>query len=135
MQKLVMNGRAMIDAPDLLTGSLMSSTFLALDEDVYGIGYSVYYYQEFMSPYKDVKACAVGGVLPASESIRSRRYPFVAEVYVVVRRDLRQASGLPAPRLDAWPGGTEYRGGEWLCGGSEHPETGREKLPPINHGP
>ena len=100
MQKLVMNGRAMIKSPDLLTGSLMSSTFLALDDDVHGIGYSVYYYQEFMSPRKDVKACAVDAILPTAESIRSRRYPFLAEVYVVVRRDLPPQH--PACRLRDW---------------------------------
>ena len=100
MQKLVMDERKMIGAPDLLTGSLMSTTFLALDEDVNGIGYSVYYYQEFMSPYKDVKACAVEGILPTPENIHSRKYPFIAEVYAVIRRDLPPEH--PACRLRNW---------------------------------
>jgi phosphate transport system substrate-binding protein len=88
MRKLVMKDRAMIRAPDLLTGALMSFPFLAIDEDVHGIGYSVYYYQEFMSPPRNIKACAVDGVLPASGSIRSRHYPLLTEVFVVVRRDI-----------------------------------------------
>jgi phosphate transport system substrate-binding protein len=88
MQKLVMKERAMIKAPDLLVGTLMSTTFLTIENDVQGIGYSVYYYQEFMAPPSSTKACAVEGVLPTSETIRSRQYPFVTEVYVVVRRDL-----------------------------------------------
>jgi phosphate transport system substrate-binding protein len=100
MEKLVMRGRRMIEAPDLLTGSLMSTPFLALDKDAYGIGYSVYYYHEFMSPYKDVKACAVDGIPPSSKDIGSRRYPFVAEVYSVTRRDLPQEH--PACRLRDW---------------------------------
>jgi phosphate transport system substrate-binding protein len=41
MQTLVMKGRAMLAAPDLLTGALMSWPFLALDKDVHGIGYSL----------------------------------------------------------------------------------------------
>jgi phosphate transport system substrate-binding protein len=100
MQRLVMKGRAMIEARDLLRGGLMSGVFLALDDDVDGIGYSVYYYQEFMGPQKSVKACAVDGVLPTSESIRSRRYPLLAEVYVVVCLDLPRES--PAYRLRDW---------------------------------
>jgi phosphate transport system substrate-binding protein len=100
MQRLVMKDRVMIPAPDLLTGALMSFPFLAIDQDVHGIGYSVYYYQEFMAPSRDVRACAVDGVLPTSDTIRTHRYPFVTEVYVVVRRDL--PADAPACRLRDW---------------------------------
>jgi phosphate transport system substrate-binding protein len=100
MQRLIMRERAMIPAPDLLTGALMSFPFLALDKDVHGIGYSVFYYQEFMSPPRDIKACAVDGVLPTSSTIRSHQYPLVTEVYAVVRRDV--AADDPACRLRDW---------------------------------
>lgn len=100
MRTLVMKDRAMIPAPDLLTGALMSSPFLAIDKDVHGIGYSVYYYHEFMAPRGDVKACAIDGVLPTSETIRARRYPFVTEVLAVIRRDM--PAGAPARRLRDW---------------------------------
>jgi phosphate transport system substrate-binding protein len=100
MRTLVMKDRPMIPAPDLLTGALMSFPFLAIDKDVHGIGYSVYYYQEFMSPAGEVKACAIDGVLPTSETIRTRRYPFVTEVYAVIRRDL--PADAPARRLRDW---------------------------------
>jgi phosphate transport system substrate-binding protein len=100
MQRLLMKERAMIQAPDLLIGALMSSPFLAISQDVHGIGYSVYYYREFMSPPSDIKAFAVEGILPTSESIRSRRYPLVSEVYVVVRRGT--PGDPPAYRLRDW---------------------------------
>jgi phosphate transport system substrate-binding protein len=100
MKTLVMKGRPMIGAPDLLIGSLMSSTILQVGGDVQGIGYSVYYYHEFLSPSSSIKACAIDGALPTSETIRSRRYPFVAEVFIVVRRDL--APDHPALRLRDW---------------------------------
>jgi phosphate transport system substrate-binding protein len=100
MKKLVMKERPLIPAPDLLTETIMSFPFLAIDKDIHGIGYSVYYYQEFMAPRRDVKACAVEGIVPTSETIRSRRYPFVTEVYVVVRRDM--PAGNPAYRLSDW---------------------------------
>jgi phosphate transport system substrate-binding protein len=100
MKSLVMRERAMIKAPDLLIGAVMSHPFLKIDKDSYGIGYSVFYYQEFMAPSGDVKACAVEGVLPTSESIRSRRYPLVTDVYVVIRRDI--PADHPARRLRDW---------------------------------
>ncbi len=87
MQKLVMKDSTMIKAPDLLVGVIMSSPFLAIGKDTHGIGYSVYFYQEFMAPPSAIKACAVEGVLPTSETIGRRRYPLVTEVYVVMRRD------------------------------------------------
>jgi phosphate transport system substrate-binding protein len=100
MKRFVMRGRPMIEGPDLLLETLMSSPYLALEKDVHGIGYSVYYYHEFMAPPNDVKACAVAGVLPTSETIRSRGYPFLSEVYVVVRADLPPEH--PARRLRDW---------------------------------
>ncbi len=100
MQKLVMKERAMIKAPDLLVETLMSTTFLTVDQDVQGIGYSVYYYQEHMAPPGPTKACAVDSVLPTSETIRSGQYPLVTDVYVVIRRDLPPEH--PARRLRDW---------------------------------
>ena len=53
-----------------------------------------------MAPWTHVKSCAVEGILPTSESIRSRRYPLVTQVYVVVRRDL--PADHPAYRFRDW---------------------------------
>jgi phosphate transport system substrate-binding protein len=88
MRPLVMKDRKMIHAPELLTGTLMHSPFLAIGDDVHGIGYSVYYYGEFMAPLSPVKSCALNGVLPTTANIRNRKYPLVTEVFVVVRRNL-----------------------------------------------
>jgi phosphate transport system substrate-binding protein len=100
MQKLVMKERTMIKAPELLTGTLMSSPFLAIHDDKFGIGYSVYYYQEFMSPPTLVKACAIAGIAPTTENIRTRAYPLITDVFVVIRRDLLGTH--PAVRLRDW---------------------------------
>ena len=53
-----------------------------------------------MAPPGRTKACAVENVLPTSETIRSGQYPFVTEVYVVVRHDLPPKH--PARRLRDW---------------------------------
>ena len=89
MRALVMGGRPMAEAPAILVGRTMGSVYLKLGDDAQGIGYSVYYYREFMAPAAaPIKTCAVGGVSPTAETIRSGRYPFVTPVYVVARRDL-----------------------------------------------
>jgi ABC-type phosphate transport system substrate-binding protein len=100
MEKLVMKHRAMVKAPELLKETLMSSTFLALDDDVHGIGYSFYFYHEHMSPRQSIKACAVDGIAPTAESIARCQYPYVTEVYAVARRDLPRE--YPASRLRDW---------------------------------
>jgi phosphate transport system substrate-binding protein len=100
MQTLVMRERAMVRAPDLLTGAIMSFPFLAVGKDVHGIGYSVYYYHAYMSPKSDIKACPIDGVPPTSGNIRSRRYPLVTPVYIVTRCDL--PADRPAGKLRDW---------------------------------
>src|SRR5262249_10518698 len=99
MQRLVMKGRPMVKAPELLLRAFMEGPYLALAEDVNGMGYSLYYYHEFM-PRWNVKPGAVDGIEPTTESLRSRRYRFLPDVYVVVRGDLPPAH--PARRLRDW---------------------------------
>lgn len=96
MEKLVMRGVPMIDAPDMITTSMVGP-FNAIggnpwtgDGDFLGLGYSVYYYANFMFPHEFVKLIAVDGVFPNSENIAARAYPFTTEVYVAVRE------GMPA---------------------------------------
>ena len=86
-------------APGLI-GRLMSSTFLELTYNKDGIGYSVYYYERYMSGSPRTRVIAVDGVEPTPETIANRKYPFVSEVFVVTRADLPPAA--PARRLRDW---------------------------------
>lgn len=88
MLRLVMGDLAMIEAPDWLIETSMMGPFTSLAVDESGIGYSVYYYAEFMVPAEDVEMIAVDGVLPTAESIASGEYPLVAEVFAVTRADV-----------------------------------------------
>ena len=99
MQELVMKGREMSEASELFRFTLMGQPFWAVDSDPAGIGYSFYYYQEFMAP-RAVKTCAVNGVNPAPETISSRQYPLVTELCAVLRRDT--AAEHPARELRDW---------------------------------
>ena len=86
--------------PPQLIGRLMSSTFLQLTQNEDGIGYSVYYYEQFMSGSQRTRTIAVDGVEPNFENIRARKYPLVSEVLVVTRRGIEASS--PAGRLRDW---------------------------------
>jgi phosphate transport system substrate-binding protein len=100
MQNLVMKELQMMQVPDMMVGTSMAQPFTQLDEDPYGIGYTVYFYQEHMAPAARVKACAVNGVLPAPATIADGSYPLATEVYVVIRDDLPANSS--ARRLRDW---------------------------------
>ena len=86
MKELVMKGMKMIDPP-LMILLKMIAPFYAISEDPLGIGYSVYYYEEYMTPNELVKLIAVDGIKPDPERIQTQRYPFTTEVYAVVRTD------------------------------------------------
>jgi phosphate transport system substrate-binding protein len=86
MEDLVMQGRRMVDAPDMIFPGMMGP-INAISSDPQGIGYSVYFYASFMLPDENVKLLGVEGVVPTSETIASREYPLVTEVYAVVRAD------------------------------------------------
>ncbi len=98
MEGLVMRGTRMVDAPELLTTSMLGPLNAIGGNpwsgggDVLGVGYSVYYYANFMFPHQHVKLIAIDGVQPTAENIASRAYPLTTEVYVAVRDDMPQDS-------------------------------------------
>jgi phosphate transport system substrate-binding protein len=105
MNKLVMKDVPLYDPKDYkdgpqLIGQIMSSTFLSLTSDEHAIGYSVYYYEHFMSGSPRTRTIAVDGVEPNSETIGKRKYPYLCEVLVVTRKGLGHDA--PAAKLRAW---------------------------------
>ncbi len=92
MMDLVMKDIPIIDAPNMILYGMMGP-INTLSTDVLGIGYSVYYYEEFMAPNELIRRVAVDGVFPDSETIRKRTYPFTAEVYAVIREGEPETSG------------------------------------------
>jgi ABC-type phosphate transport system substrate-binding protein len=105
MNQLVMkdvplyNPKEYVYGPQLV-GQIMSSTFLSLTNDENGIGYSVYYYEHFMSGSPRTRIIAVDGIEPNPETIGQRKYPYVSEVFVVTRKGL--GNDAPAAKLRAW---------------------------------
>jgi phosphate transport system substrate-binding protein len=100
MRNLVMKGLPMIDAPDLTLPTMMAP-FNAISTDEGGLGYSVYYYEEFMAPEQErVKPIAIDGVYPDNTSIQTKTYPYATEVYMVTRGGF--PADEPAYQLREW---------------------------------
>ena len=99
MVDLVMGDRRMLDAPDMILMGMMGPINV-LSWDRYGIGYSVYYFEEFMAPNEAIQLVEVDGVLPAYDTIQDRSYPYTTEVYAVVRGDVPDDH--PAKQLQDW---------------------------------
>jgi phosphate transport system substrate-binding protein len=100
MRTLVMQDLEMVDAPEMMVLASMMGPYNALSGDVNGIGYSVYFYKEFMAPGEEIKLCAVDGIMPSSSTIAAQKYPFTTEVYAVIRKDLAKDSN--AYQLRDW---------------------------------
>jgi phosphate transport system substrate-binding protein len=87
MEKLVMQGRTMIDAPDMILIDMMG-LINRIASDPNGIGYTVYYYNAIMVPRDEVKRISVNGVKPDQATINSGAYKYTAPVYAVIRSNL-----------------------------------------------
>jgi phosphate transport system substrate-binding protein len=100
MKTLVMKGLEMAVPAEPMVLMGMMGPINRLSEDRDGIGYSVYFFGEFMAPNEEIKLVKVDGILPSYESIAASKYPFTTEVYAVVRKDLDETSG--AYQLRDW---------------------------------
>ena len=95
MEMLVMKDLDIIDLPEN-TFELIFSMAGALDvvsRDSDSICYTVYYYKEHIVVMdRTPKSISINGVYPKRETISDRSYPYVAEVYAVIRSDMDKSS-------------------------------------------
>jgi len=91
MMSLVMKELTMINAPDMILYSMMGPINM-ITEDRDGLGYTVYFYEQFMAPHDSLKLVAVNDVLPEKTTLRNQQYIYTAGVYAVVREDLDRQS-------------------------------------------
>lgn len=69
------------------------------------LGYSVYYYANYMYAKPGLQIIAVDGVAPSDETIADGSYPLLNEYYVVIRAD--ESADSPARKLRDWIVGDE----------------------------
>ncbi len=69
------------------------------------LGYSVFYYANYMYQQPGLQMIAVDGVMPSDETIADGSYPLLNEYYVVIRAD--EPADSPARQLRDWIVGEE----------------------------
>jgi phosphate transport system substrate-binding protein len=82
------------------SGGGMSFVLSNVQHQQNAIGYSVYHYEHFMLRVLETRVLAVNSVFPNYESIRTKKYPLVYEIYVVTRKGIADDS--PAAKLRDW---------------------------------
>ena len=92
MESLLMKGEQQPQWPQEIISTMMQA-FSTIRYDENGICFTVYYYKESIVRDNDrVKGLAVNGVNPDQKSISSKNYPYIAEVYAMIRSDLDRSS-------------------------------------------
>ena len=95
METLVMKGLDIMDFPED-SSELIFSMAGALDivsHDPNSICYTLYYYKERIANGAwNIKNLAINGIDPDWFTIKDRLYPYVAEIYAVIRSDLDKSS-------------------------------------------
>lgn len=91
MESLVMKDLTMINSPDMISYGMMG-LINRIEYETDGLGYSVYYYTQFMIRSDSVKIIAVDGVYPDFKALKEKNYPYTTDVYAVIRNDLDTSS-------------------------------------------
>lgn len=91
MDELVMKNFEMPMFPEMIVFGMMG-LINRIEYDPDGLGYSVYYYTQYMTRNEYVKQLKVDGYYPDSNSIKTRDYKYTANVYAVIRKDLQKTS-------------------------------------------
>lgn len=89
MEEMVMDGLAMVDAPNMMLPSMMAP-FDAISRDTDGIGYSVFFYATHILLNDETRLIRIDGVEPSADTIQSGDYPLVSDVYAVLPASARQ---------------------------------------------
>ena len=103
MQKLVMGDTPMEEGDNVVRYHSMSDILegmISYTGEDNTLGYSVFYYANFMYSLPELRFMGVDGVLPSTQTIYDGSYPFVNAFYAVIRPDEAADSG--ARRLFDW---------------------------------
>lgn len=90
MEEMVMKGKPMAEAPIAIIAHGMGELVEMVAEyenESAAIGYTYYYYINNLYKNPDIKVININGVSPGNENLVTRKYPFTASYYAVIRSD------------------------------------------------
>ena len=91
MLSLVMKDLEMMDLPEMILFGMMGP-INQITHDVDGLGYTVYFFEQFMAPNDSLKLLAIDGVIPEYNTLKDEEYIYTTKVYLVIREDLGRLS-------------------------------------------
>ncbi len=101
--KLLMQGQQPMEAPQTLKPAEMDMLIDELaryNNEGNALGYSVFYYANYMYQQPGLRFLQVDSVAPSDETIANGSYPLLNEYYVVIRAD--EPADSPARQLRDW---------------------------------
>lgn len=99
MLDLVMKDLQMPDYPEMILYGMMGPiNRITIDRD--GLGYTVYFFEQFMAPNDSLKLLAVNGIFPEYNALKRKQYIYTTDVFAVIRKDLDSQSN--AYKLYQW---------------------------------
>ena len=90
MMLLVMKDLIPIKAPNMILYGMMGPIDMLID-DTLGLGYSIYFFKEFMSVSQRVVSVPIEGIAPDFNNIFTQRYPLTENVILVARKGIDPA--------------------------------------------
>ena len=99
MLSLVMKDLQMLNFPEMILYGMMGP-INRISNDRDGLGYTVYFYEQFMAPNDSLKLLAVNEIFPESATLMKKRYVYTTDVYAVIRENLDKSSN--AYKLYQW---------------------------------
>jgi phosphate transport system substrate-binding protein len=90
MMLLVMKELTPITAPSMILLGMMGPIDM-LTNDTLGLGYSIYFFKEFMSVSEKIIAVPIEGVAPTYNNIFTQQYPLTENIVLVTRRGIDPA--------------------------------------------
>ncbi len=90
MMLLVMKDLTPIKVQDMILYGMMGPIDM-LTNDTLGLGYSIYFFKEFMSVSQKIVSVPIEGIAPDYTSIFTQRYPLTENVVVVTRKGIDPA--------------------------------------------
>jgi phosphate transport system substrate-binding protein len=91
MVSLVMKDLTMMEFPELILYGMMGPIY-QITYDREGLGYTVYFFEQFMAPHDSLKLLGINGVVPEYSTLRNRHYIYTTDVYAVIRENLDRSS-------------------------------------------
>lgn len=89
MEKLAVPSDRIMRGPTVVSPEEMGALVDAIaqyNNESNAIGYSVYYYANYMYQKPGLKFFTIDGIAPTNETIQSGEYPYVNDFYVVIRK-------------------------------------------------